>query len=233
MSECPVCLKTVKHLQRHRCKGAPSNTCTHCGLTFKHQQQLSRHKRMFPDGQCAVVTHDFGKENVEHLKTLIFEDVRLKKAIECDILNALDIVHFDPEHPENHTIRKRNKRDDVLEIRCSNRWIPVSYKSTVAELKLNLENKLRLGSTPESWVQMTDNNLRGCLKRESCRTISDIALMYEEDSRELKCNAEIAEKKRKLMKDFESTMLSEDRKMRKLQTIENRCRTSWYLPINM
>ena len=55
------------------------------------------------------------------------------------ICNLLAKKHFDPEHPENHNIRKLNKKDNFLEIYNNNKWNTRDYKSGLDHITIPLE----------------------------------------------------------------------------------------------
>ena len=55
------------------------------------------------------------------------------------ICNLIAKKHFDPEHPENHNIRKMNKKDNFLEIYKDNNWNTKNYKDGLDYITIPLE----------------------------------------------------------------------------------------------
>jgi len=90
-----------------------------------------------------IVVNNFGSEKfdyfIEHTDFIQF----MNKCIEDKadgICNLLAKKHFDPEHPENHNIRKLNKKDNFLEIFNNNRWNTRDYKSGLDHITIPLES---------------------------------------------------------------------------------------------
>lgn len=89
-----------------------------------------------------IVVNNFGSEKfdyfIEHPEFIQF----MNKCIEDKadgICNLIAKKHFDPEHPENHNIRKLNKKDNFLEIFNNNKWSTRDYKSGLDHITIPLE----------------------------------------------------------------------------------------------
>lgn len=57
--------------------------------------------------------------------------------------DALDLLYFNADHPENHTVRKHNKKSDLIELRLRDgTWEYIGSKEAVSRLKENTERAL-------------------------------------------------------------------------------------------
>lgn len=57
--------------------------------------------------------------------------------------DALDLLYFNADHPENQTVRKHNKKSDLIELRLRDgTWETVGSKEAVSRLKENTERAL-------------------------------------------------------------------------------------------
>lgn len=83
-----------------------------------------------------------GDEKIDYLLEspdfIKFMDNCIKKKVDgiCDLIVK---KHFDPEHPENHNIRKMNKKDNFLEIYTNNNWNIKNYKDGLDFFTIPLE----------------------------------------------------------------------------------------------
>jgi hypothetical protein len=55
------------------------------------------------------------------------------------ICNLIAMKHFDPEHPENHNIRKLNKKDNFLEVYKNKCWTTKNYRDGLDFITIPLE----------------------------------------------------------------------------------------------
>jgi len=94
-----------------------------------------------------IVVNNYGKENIdyllEHPDFLTFMNKCIEKKTEgiCDLIAK---KHFDPAHPENHNIRKKNKKDCFLEIYKNNQWNTKNYKEGLDHITIPLETTFSL-----------------------------------------------------------------------------------------
>ena len=90
-----------------------------------------------------IVFNGFGREDVSYLTSNIGTDNRIK-TIRKNITDTMDLVHFNADHPENQTVRKLNKKSDLIEFRTpDNTWEYESEKTGLKKLQLNLEQQFR------------------------------------------------------------------------------------------
>ena len=75
---------------------------------------------------------NFSHERIDYIDREIIKDC-LK---EMDIIKLLELVHFDPEHPENHTVRVKNVNQNLLEYHLDGKWV-IGKKDKVIEDMIN------------------------------------------------------------------------------------------------
>lgn len=139
---CYQCALVVlsRNYKRHktRCKGVPKNTCEHCRREFKHASSLSRHRK-----SCSTFKA-FGQENTLFYKEGAKTDERYTLAASY-FSDALDLLYFNADRPENQTVRKQNKKSDLIELRLRDgTWESVGSKEAVSRLKENTFNNVDL-----------------------------------------------------------------------------------------
>jgi hypothetical protein len=162
--ECKRCLVRVGRQKRARhmiiCKGVPKNMCDFCRKTFNTPQSKCNHRKTCKarpvveqntrdeEHHQIMTTHGFTHENVDYLS----ERIRQRDARLEDFETAYDLVYHHPDHPENHTIRKISKKDDIIHVRNEEGIWQARLSQNVLNLIIeNLEQKLqvRLQNVPE------------------------------------------------------------------------------------
>ena len=135
-SQCAIVVLS-RNYKKHQacCKGVPKNTCKNCRHEFRHASSLSRHRKSCKKNLLVA----FGQEDplfyTEGGKT----DERYTTAASC-FSDALDLLYFNADHPENQTVRKTNKKSDLIELRLRDgTWETVGSKEAVSRLKENTE----------------------------------------------------------------------------------------------
>lgn len=118
-----------KHIDEKRCQ------------FLKNQSQLSNHKIqnqiIFKNNQNQINPHftqnnyftqniqininNFGNENLSYLKNYNF--LNGIKSLGAGIVDITRRIHFNPEHPENHNIFLKNKRDNFIEVLENGIWV--------------------------------------------------------------------------------------------------------------
>ena len=94
-----------------------------------------------------IIVNNFGSEKFEYFMTSPEFIEFMNKCIENKadgICNLIVKKHFDPEHPENHNIRKLNKKDNFLEIFKNNKWSTRDYKSGLDHITIPLETTFNI-----------------------------------------------------------------------------------------
>jgi hypothetical protein len=81
----------------------------------------------------------YGEEIIDHI-TNIFKDARLQEFNGRGIVNMIKCVHFNPEIPENHNIRKYDK--NLWKIYDNGDWMFKSFKSAIQDLIKRYKDEL-------------------------------------------------------------------------------------------
>lgn len=89
----------------------------------------------------SVHVNSLGEEDVQHITTA-FKDARLKEFHGKGILNYIKSVHFNPELPQNHNIRK-HEDPRFCNVREGGSWIIQSLSSMLSELVSMYQYKLK------------------------------------------------------------------------------------------
>ena len=76
--------------------------------------------------------NSFSRERIDHITPEFIKNC-LK---EMNMIRLLEQVHFDPEHPENHTVRVKNMNKNLLEYHQDGRWI-IGNKDQIIEDMIN------------------------------------------------------------------------------------------------
>ena len=166
---CTHCHKRLlkSNVSRHlkRCKGVPTNTCVHCNKSFSTRHGKNNHSRTCRQEQKVTVnshntvtnshnitTHNqtnnitirFGNEDLLYLQSKREIDDRIDMVAQC-LSDVLDLVYFNSDHPENQTIRKTNKKTDLIETRVSkNEWDHEESRLVIPKIKAKLETVLNV-----------------------------------------------------------------------------------------
>ena len=187
----------AKNVNNHRdvCRGVPTNVCRFCDKVFKSRSGKCKHQkrcetRQHNDYQVQAqesivgnnitinitnniiqnnITLNFGQENVSYLLDSSKHDIQ--NAIRS-IVDSIDLVHFNKDHPENHTVRKLNKKSHTMEFKTGDdRWEHECCKTGIPKLRHNL--KERLNVVFDDVVQFSDPEIRELLYYKSIRGFID------------------------------------------------------------
>ena len=130
---------------------------------------------------------NFGNEDIGYLLENSV-DPRVKIALN-NLVDMIDIVHFNMDHPENQTIRKLNKKSDLIEFKQNNKWEHESCTTGIPKLRHNLESKLKT-KFDDTDDLMVGPKLKELLYHKSKRgdiSEEDILNKYTGESLQLKC----------------------------------------------
>ena len=90
----------------------------------------------------------FGKEELGYILENMETDPRIRECLKS-IVYTIELVHFNRDHPENHTVRKLNKKSELVEFRVmddtnptNERWVQESCSTCIPKMKRNLEISL-------------------------------------------------------------------------------------------
>ena len=90
----------------------------------------------------------FGKEELSYILDNMETDPRIRECLKS-LVDTIELVHFNRDHPENHTVRKLNKKSELVEFRVmdntnpnNERWIQESCVTCIPKMQRNLEISL-------------------------------------------------------------------------------------------
>lgn len=210
---CTNCTKELlrKSLNKHltTCKGAPLNTCPKCKQIFNHRSNLSRHKKtcnyteppqMEPQPTVFIqnnnhnntvnnfiIQNQFGKEDFSFILDKLCEDPRLTR-VATDFKDAIALVHFNRDFPENQTVRKMNKRSNTIELLSSTepeRWEMEPFDQGFAKVLSNIKSQLRLDincDVPKTFIR---EHLYHLSKTQPLTSTTELLSKYPDNTKEL------------------------------------------------
>ena len=90
------------------------------------------------------ITIKFGHEDMKYLESKREIDERVDQAIQC-LSDVLDLVYFNADHPENQTIRKTNKKTDLIQTRLNKHdWDHEESRVVIPKIRENLERLVNI-----------------------------------------------------------------------------------------
>jgi hypothetical protein len=146
---------------------------------------------------------NFGNEDIS--KLLSSTDPRLPIAFKS-ITNTVDLVHFNQDFPENQTIRKLVKKDNLMELHRNNRWDTVLCSAGLVMVRDSICKKLNGQSFTDnlSFSEFRDSlyakSKRGNVSTEDVLAnvnLPEEAMMTESDPDVYRCFKECDEMIRK------------------------------------
>ena len=179
-------------MKKHRevCSGVPWSTCQYCDKAFKSRSGKCKHQKKCKTRRIEEqsveepmnitinitnhivqnnITLNFGQENVSYLLTSSRPEIQ--NAIRS-IVDSIDLVHFNKDHPENHTVRKLNKKSHTMEFKTGDdRWEHECCKTGIPKLRHNL--KERLNVVFDDIARFSDPEIRELLYYKSKRGLVD------------------------------------------------------------
>jgi len=80
-----------------------------------------------------ITVNNFGKENIEYITD---KDIcrLISMAPSKTIPNIIQMIHFDPEHPENHNVKMTNKKLKYAQVFTDNGWVTTSRGKAVDDM---------------------------------------------------------------------------------------------------
>jgi hypothetical protein len=86
----------------------------------------------------------FGNENLDYIKEMREIDERVDMVIRC-LSDVVDYVYFNADHPENQTVRKTNKKTDLIETRLNaDEWEQDESHVVIRKIKETLEKAMNV-----------------------------------------------------------------------------------------
>ena len=191
--ECSYCNRTFSHRQaRHRhekkCNSRKvlENRCTRLEMALEQKEEAINQLRKQLDklfdkvGSAQVHNHNttnytyniilnaFGSENTNYIDRSTVKKV-LEQGTMSSIPKLLELIHFHPDHEENHNVRITNKKENTANLWDGNKWI--------------------LKRRPEVIEEMSDkayNLINKHMETESGSNIDDFKNKYDSDDKDIK-----------------------------------------------
>ena len=212
--KCTHCTKIMTKLNMSRhikiCKGVPTNTCEYCFNKFTSLQAKCNHRKRCgqnPDNtpptiqptiinnnitnhitnHITNITIKFGNEDMSYIEGLKEVDERYTPVLAC-FSDTLDLAFFNSDHPENQTVRKTNKKSDLIELRVNqDDWAPTESKVAIPKIKLKLEALLNIPIDSE----LRNTNFKDMLHSKTQRgPRSEERILERHNGPPLQCNDE-------------------------------------------
>lgn len=178
------------------CKGVPVKCCRYCVQSFKTPQAKYQHQKICKQNPANIPPQsttpsytssstiniinnhyinnhhfsmilNFGQENVGYLLSNIEHDHRIAK-VSKSLTDTMDLINFNEDHPENQTVRKLNKKSDLMEIRRGDEWEAVTCATGIPRLRHSLASTMKARWFEDN-SQITDPNLKEMLYYKSMR----------------------------------------------------------------
>jgi len=113
-----------------------------------------------------IQVNTFTKENMDYLVERLQNDPVIRNAA-LDFGTAYELVHNNSDHPENQTIRKPVKKDDIIYVRnADDNWDGHPSQTIIPKIKENLERKLNTRFTGEQLL--SNKAIREMIWQKSC-----------------------------------------------------------------
>ena len=120
--QCKICLRMFvtrqgkhEHIKYVKCKPPASSTSS----TINNINNIHNDNRVTNNIQNTIIRLEFGKENIEKLlEELDYDKVMKRIVIKGNVgyVDAFDKIYFNSDHPENQTIKKVRKKENLVDI---------------------------------------------------------------------------------------------------------------------
>ena len=156
--ECSYCTRSFTHRQgRHRhekkCNSRKvlENRCTRLELILEQKedainqlrQQLEKlfdkvgsgevHNHNTTNYTYNIILNAFGAENTSYINDSAVREV-LQQGTMASIPKLLELIHFHPEHEENHNVRITNKKENTANIWDGDKWVLKRRPDAIEEM---------------------------------------------------------------------------------------------------
>ena len=112
---------------------------------------------MVINNNVSIVLNSYGHENMEYISKEFLTDCVMKT--NKGLVKLVKEVHFNPDHSENHTVRLKSMRYNLLEKHVDGNWLAVP-KTTILEDMISRYVKvlIRHKVSDENLLEMIDDN---------------------------------------------------------------------------
>ena len=173
---CLFCKRSFNHssnltIHKKRCKQNPTNMVP-VPEHQEHQQQTvvqnitNNNNTVNNNVTINIQVNTFTRENIDYLVDRLQNDPVIRNGV-LDFGIAYDLIHNNSDHPENQTIRKPVKKDDIIYVRnADDNWDGHPSKTIIPRIKENLERKLNTRFTGEQLL--SNKAIREMIWQKSC-----------------------------------------------------------------
>ena len=139
--KCDNCYKIFKHkyslkLHANVCKGISLPfQCTKCMKILSSKSGKCKHMKICKgtNNNLKINMRNFGDENLDHITDNMMDEFKQQpKAI--GILNLVKAIHFNPDVPENHNVRKYEIEKVLAQVFNDGDWELQDRKSVISNL---------------------------------------------------------------------------------------------------
>lgn len=131
----------------HSCKKRPQPVVTDLQPDIQNQHTTT-HTTIITNNNTNngvinnIHVHTFGKEDISYLLEHPNIEKLLLRCFKTKSEGLLDIIrrkHFDPLHPENHTVKKMNKKDPFIEVFKNGSWVLKDKDDALEDIFLGVQ----------------------------------------------------------------------------------------------
>lgn len=141
--------KELKDLHKRQKKELDELIRTHHEQVHAVMEKVLRDPDELPEGQSM---NDFGNEDWSYLSA---EALLHLFAMNRDgILEAVRKIYFDPDHPENRTVRKKSVRANSVLVCQGGQWVVADLKETAQAMQKRAASKLWSSSSHQLRAQV-------------------------------------------------------------------------------
>jgi uncharacterized C2H2 Zn-finger protein len=111
---------------------------------------------------------DFGKENLDFITDEMYKKIISK--VYCSIQSMIEIVHFNPKHPENYNIRKKCLNDKYIQILKDNEWKTKDLECEIKDLidKYGFHLELKYDEYKDQLNDNTKKKFENFIEKRDC-----------------------------------------------------------------
>lgn len=159
-NQCPRCLKIFstrqnKHIHSKRCKAEGSTTLTNITNNITNNNITNNTNIFNNDNRVVnVVINSYGQESMAHI-TADYIHKRLMEINGHGIVRYVKDVHFNPDIPENHNIRKENNKE--LRVFEDSEWTVKPLRWSIVNILKKYSNLLKNKMYDEDFKQHVDD----------------------------------------------------------------------------
>lgn len=98
-----------------------------------------------------LTINNYKEPNLDYIKDSVCR--KLMKDINFAIPGMLRYIYNNPEHPENHSLNKTNKKDYLLCVKNNNKWVTVRADNVVKDLLDKIYDGYEIGNIDMEHLQ--------------------------------------------------------------------------------